>query len=241
MDPIFLLAAGFLGGLLASTAKKPQPQADQGALSGSQPDTWFPSASQVTDPQIREYLEEAQGIDVEPEEIEEEIDSAESRFLSFADQALNTAIARAVKRERMGVEQMSWQSIMGQIPGLTEALAMYFMMTDDKVPWTVRAEIASALLYLVSPIDVIPEAEVGPAGYIDDAAIIYTVFKRTLRHLRTDHFRQAQAFLRQHGIEPKPWGSLGVPIEMLEWAEYWSKPQPNGHATPSEAPAGLLQ
>lgn len=46
---------------------------------------------------------------------------------------------------------------------------------EDVVPWTAKAQIMAALTYLVSPIDVIPDAA-GKAGYLDDAQVVKLVW-----------------------------------------------------------------
>jgi uncharacterized membrane protein YkvA (DUF1232 family) len=42
---------------------------------------------------------------------------------------------------------------------------------DKEVPAKEKAMLAGALAYFVSPIDLIPEAIIGPAGYVDDIAL----------------------------------------------------------------------
>lgn len=37
------------------------------------------------------------------------------------------------------------------------------------------------LLYLVSPIDILPEAMLGPLGFVDDAALLAYLIKRFLQ------------------------------------------------------------
>ena len=42
---------------------------------------------------------------------------------------------------------------------------------DDEVPAKEKAKLATAIAYFISPADLIPEALIGPAGYVDDIAI----------------------------------------------------------------------
>ena len=42
---------------------------------------------------------------------------------------------------------------------------------DKDVPVEEKAKVAGAIAYFVAPIDLIPEALVGPSGYIDDVAL----------------------------------------------------------------------
>ena len=45
------------------------------------------------------------------------------------------------------------------------------LSVDKNVPAAQKAKLATALAYFVSPVDLIPEALVGPAGYLDDVAL----------------------------------------------------------------------
>lgn len=42
---------------------------------------------------------------------------------------------------------------------------------DARVPASGKALLATAIAYFISPIDLIPEAPVGPTGYLDDIAL----------------------------------------------------------------------
>lgn len=42
---------------------------------------------------------------------------------------------------------------------------------DENVSVSDKAKLAAAIAYFISPIDFIPEALVGPAGYVDDIAV----------------------------------------------------------------------
>jgi uncharacterized membrane protein YkvA (DUF1232 family) len=45
------------------------------------------------------------------------------------------------------------------------------LMTDDDVSPKDKAKVAAAIAYFISPFELIPEAVVGPIGYIDDIAL----------------------------------------------------------------------
>lgn len=45
------------------------------------------------------------------------------------------------------------------------------LSVDKEVPVKDKAKLAAAIAYFVSPLDVIPEAIVGPLGYVDDIAL----------------------------------------------------------------------
>jgi uncharacterized membrane protein YkvA (DUF1232 family) len=45
------------------------------------------------------------------------------------------------------------------------------LSVERRVPVAEKAKLAAAIAYFISPIDLIPEAIVGPAGYVDDIAL----------------------------------------------------------------------
>jgi len=45
------------------------------------------------------------------------------------------------------------------------------LSVDKRVPVAEKARLAAAIAYFVSPVDLIPEAVVGPIGYVDDVAL----------------------------------------------------------------------
>ena len=45
------------------------------------------------------------------------------------------------------------------------------LSVDKRVPVSEKAKLAAALAYFVSPLDLVPEALVGPIGYVDDVAL----------------------------------------------------------------------
>ena len=45
------------------------------------------------------------------------------------------------------------------------------LMFDSRVPGREKKKVAAAIAYFISPVDLIPEGLVGPAGYIDDVAL----------------------------------------------------------------------
>lgn len=45
------------------------------------------------------------------------------------------------------------------------------MTLDDRVDMMAKAKLGGALAYFISPIDLIPEALLGPIGYADDVAV----------------------------------------------------------------------
>ncbi|HKO92707.1 MAG TPA: DUF1232 domain-containing protein [Polyangiaceae bacterium] len=45
------------------------------------------------------------------------------------------------------------------------------LMLDSRIPALDKAGLGAALAYFISPVDLLPEAFLGPAGYVDDVAL----------------------------------------------------------------------
>jgi uncharacterized membrane protein YkvA (DUF1232 family) len=54
-------------------------------------------------------------------------------------------------------------------PDLFHLLAR--LMFDPRIPGVEKAKLGAALAYFISPIDLLPEAMLGPGGYVDDVAL----------------------------------------------------------------------
>jgi uncharacterized membrane protein YkvA (DUF1232 family) len=70
---------------------------------------------------------------------------------------------------------------------------------DRRVPKAERSKIAGALAYFVTPLDLLPEAFMGPAGYVDDvvvaAAVLHTVMRTVDQRIVTSHWAGKGALL----------------------------------------------
>ena len=51
------------------------------------------------------------------------------------------------------------------------------LSVDPEVPLKEKAKLAAAIAYFISPLDLVPEAILGPAGYIDDISLAAYVLK----------------------------------------------------------------
>jgi uncharacterized membrane protein YkvA (DUF1232 family) len=86
-------------------------------------------------------------------------------------------------------------------PGFLENLRLlyeYLMSGEDLAP---KALIVGALLYVISPIDIIPDF-IPVAGYVDDAAVIAGVVALLADRLR--RFREKREAARQESREGRP-------------------------------------
>ena len=54
------------------------------------------------------------------------------------------------------------------------------LMFDPRVPGREKKKVGAAIAYFISPVDLIPEGLVGPAGYIDDVALAAYVLNSVL-------------------------------------------------------------
>lgn len=63
-------------------------------------------------------------------------------------------------------------------PDLFHLLAR--LVLDRRIPNSEKATLGAAIAYFLSPIDVLPEALLGPAGYVDDVALAAFVLSRLI-------------------------------------------------------------
>jgi len=82
-----------------------------------------------------------------------------------------------------------WGDMLCLAPDLVHLMAR--MLVDARVPAAAKSQLVAALLYFMSPLDVLPEALLGPAGYLDDVAIAALVLNGLLN-------RVDPAVLRHH-------------------------------------------
>lgn len=59
---------------------------------------------------------------------------------------------------------------------------LYKLTLDKDVYVADKAKLAAAIAYFISPVDLIPEALLGPAGYVDDLALAAYVLNRIINN-----------------------------------------------------------
>jgi uncharacterized membrane protein YkvA (DUF1232 family) len=64
------------------------------------------------------------------------------------------------------------------------------VLSDPRVPRARRGELIAATLYVLSPIDVIPEGLFGPLGLVDDAAVAARLFDVLLNGIPPEIVRE---------------------------------------------------
>lgn len=81
-----------------------------------------------------------------------------------------------------------------RIPFARHVVAMTYALRDPAVPFAKKAAIAGAVLYFLSPLDLIPDFIAG-IGFADDAAVVMTAYKSVQDIITPAHYAQADAFL----------------------------------------------
>jgi len=94
-------------------------------------------------------------------------------------------------------KESQWSEYLLLAPDLFHLLAK--LALDKEVPASEKAKIAGALAYFISPIDLVPEALLGPLGYLDDVAlaayVINSVMKKCDPGIVTKHWAGEQNIL----------------------------------------------
>ena len=81
-----------------------------------------------------------------------------------------------------------WTEVLLFAPDLFHLLCK--LSIDPAVPVKEKAKLAGAIAYFVSPIDLIPEAIVGPVGYVDDIALAAYVLNSIVNKTSPDVVRK---------------------------------------------------
>ena len=81
-------------------------------------------------------------------------------------------------------------------PVVEQLYALYFMLRAEATPMRSKMVIVGALLYFVSPLDLVPDI-LGPLGFSDDLAVIAMVFKQVQAYLTDDIRSKAAAATAQ--------------------------------------------
>ena len=104
-----------------------------------------------------------------------EADDVSSGLLSFYDR-LRDRVLEAVERRGGKLGPAAVRALM-LVPDVFILLVR--LSLDRQVPASARAMIGGALIYFVVPVDLLPEAFVGGAGYLDDLVLATAVLAHT--------------------------------------------------------------
>ncbi|MFC1553445.1 YkvA family protein [candidate division KSB1 bacterium] len=75
-----------------------------------------------------------------------------------------------------GGKESKWGEIIITAPDMFHLL--WKLSTDPEVPAKSKAILMGVIVYFISPIDLLPEAVLGPMGYLDDIALTAFVLNR---------------------------------------------------------------
>lgn len=81
-----------------------------------------------------------------------------------------------------------------KVPFVRDAVALYHLLLDARTPAWVKTLIATTLVYLVMPLDAVPDF-LGPMGYLDDASLIAGTIAAVGDNLRSTHYERADESL----------------------------------------------
>ena len=86
------------------------------------------------------------------------------------------------------------------IPGMTlvtdKAALLYAVLEDSSTPKWVKAVIVAALVYLINPVDAVPDVIPG-LGYSDDLGVLVAALRSVKAHIFSDHHSRAKQLLKQ--------------------------------------------
>ena len=94
-----------------------------------------------------------------------------------------------LKRDEAAVRGDFWRKLGGfaaQIPFAEESLTAYYCAFDRNTPTHVRVALIGALLYFISPLDLIPDV-LPIVGMTDDAAVVAGAIKLVWDQIKPEH------------------------------------------------------
>lgn len=102
------------------------------------------------------------------------------------------------ERERR-VRDRFWPTVkkaLRHVPFIEDVVAAYYAMLDPQTPTRARLTILGALVYFVSPFDLIPDFIVG-LGFLDDATILAAAIAAVRSSIRDEHREAARRALAE--------------------------------------------
>lgn len=88
--------------------------------------------------------------------------------------------------------------------GARPVLLLYFVMTDEATPRSVKITVGSALAYLVLPIDLISGKKHPILGKVDEAAAIVLAYQKVKKHITPEIERKTDEVLDKWFAEYTP-------------------------------------
>jgi uncharacterized membrane protein YkvA (DUF1232 family) len=87
----------------------------------------------------------------------------------------------------------------GRISFIMEIFALYYGVRDSRTPFYAKLVAFSALVYLVSPIDLIPDF-IPVAGYLDDLVIVPLLLHTAYAFLPAEVKESSRAKAKKHAV-----------------------------------------
>ncbi len=87
-------------------------------------------------------------------------------------------------------------TVLGRVPFAEDLAAAWYCWTDPVTPGRVKAVLAGALVYFVTPMDMIPDFVAG-IGFTDDAAVLAMAIGVAGAHIKRRHRQAARVLLRR--------------------------------------------
>lgn len=97
-----------------------------------------------------------------------------------------------------------------------EALALYLAYRDPRIAWYARLSVAAILLYLFSPIDLIPDV-IPILGYLDELVLMPLFIAIARRLIPAPVLADARARAAESVGQESPRMLLGAGIVVLVW------------------------
>ena len=77
---------------------------------------------------------------------------------------------------------------------LEKAVLLYILLTDGDISYALKAVIIAALLYLIDPLDAVPDI-IPIVGFLDDLVVITAALKMLTEQTRSHHLAQASSII----------------------------------------------
>lgn len=140
-------------------------------------------------------------------------DGAVTIDLSPRERRLYDRLRAAVVTPRPGGERSGIRDGLLLLPDLTALL--FRLLRDPRVPPGGKLIALLGIGYVLSPIDVIPEALFGPFGLVDDLFIVGATLSRLLNYVHPD-------VVRSH------WSGQGDALDAIQRATGWAEQRVRG-------------
>jgi uncharacterized membrane protein YkvA (DUF1232 family) len=90
------------------------------------------------------------------------------------------------------------KKVIGKIPFAEEVVALYLLFRDPEYPLIKKGICVFALLYFITPIDLVPDA-IPMAGFLDDAGVIAAAIRLYSDDIVT-YKKKAKQWLKDNGF-----------------------------------------